>query len=76
MNKREAQHISDKIINALKNERIRQNISQYQLAKGTGISKSSILYIEQFKQKPSLAIVILIANYLKVDLSSIINKIL
>lgn len=74
MNKREAQIISDDIVTALKNERLRQNISCYRLAKDLGLSQSTLSYIEKLKQKPSLYNVIMIAEYLKADLPEIIKK--
>lgn len=75
MNKREAQEISNKVVAFLREERIKRGISQYKLAKDTGMSKSSILYIENLTQHPSLYTTLLIANYLGVDLSEILRKI-
>lgn len=49
MNKREAQIISDDIVTALKNERLRQNISCYRLAKDLGLSQSTLSYIEKLR---------------------------
>jgi len=74
MNKRDAQKISNQIVAVLREERIKKGISQYKLAKDTGMSKSSILYIENFTQHPSLYTAILIANYLNVDISEIFKK--
>ena len=75
MNKRDAQNISDKIVAVLKEERIKKGISQYKLAKVTGMSKSSILYIENGKQHPTLYTIILISKYLNVEIGSIISSI-
>ena len=75
MNKRDAQKISNQIIAVLREERIKKGITQYKLAKDIGMSKSSILYIENFTQHPSLYTVLLIANYLSVDISEIIKQI-
>lgn len=50
-------------------------MSQYKLAKDTGMSKSSILYIENLTQHPSLHTTILLADYLNVDLSSVIKQV-
>ncbi len=75
MNKREAQEISNKIVAILREERIKRGISQYKLAKDTGMSKSSILYIENLAQHPSLYTALLIADYLDVDISEIIRSI-
>lgn len=75
MNKRNAQDISDKIVEVLKRERIRQNISQYKMAKDTGLSKSSILYIERLEQKPALYTLIIIAQYLDISLGKLMLEI-
>lgn len=76
MNKRKAQEISNRIVGVLKKERIRKGISQYKLAKDIGMSKSSILYIENLTQHPSLYTVLLISNYLAVDISKVISEVL
>ena len=75
MNKRDAQNISDRIVAVLKEERIKKGISQYKLAKDTGMSKSSILYIENGKQHPTLYTIILISKYLNVEIGSKISSI-
>lgn len=75
MNKRDAQEISNKIVAVLREKRINKGISQYKLAKDIGMSKSSILYIENFSQHPSLYTTLLIADYLNADISEIIKKI-
>lgn len=74
MNKREFQNISDRVVTSLKEERIRQGISPYRMAMDTGLSKNSVLNIERLIQKPALYTVMMIANYLKADLSEIIKK--
>lgn len=75
MNKREAQEVSSKVVALLKNERIKQGISQYKLAKDISMSKSSISYIENHVQQPSLYTIILIADYLHVKLNKIFKDI-
>ena len=75
MNKRDAQKISNRIVAVLKEERIRLGITQYKLAKDIGMSKSSILYIENFTQHPTLYTVILIADYLNIDMKDVMSKI-
>ena len=72
MDKKTAQKISDSVILKLREERIKQGISQYQIAKDTGMSKSSILYIENLTQHPTLYTVILLAHYLNVDLKKVL----
>jgi transcriptional regulator with XRE-family HTH domain len=75
MNKRHAQKISDAIIANLRDRRIDAGVSQYRLAQDTGMSKSSISYIENLKQRPTLYTAIMIANCLGVRLSDIIRQI-
>lgn len=75
MNKREAHIISDKVVTLLKKERERQGITPYRMAMDTGLSKNSILYIERLTQKPSFYTLVIMADYLKVSLSEIIEKV-
>ena len=75
MKKRQAQEISDQIVAILRAERIKKGITQYKMAKDTGMSKSSILYIESFQQRPSFYTVIMLADYLGLDLSLIIKSV-
>ena len=72
MTKRMAQEISDSVILKLREIRIQKGISQYRLAKDVGMSKSSILYIETLKQRPTLYTVVLLSTYLGVDLKDIL----
>ena len=75
MKKRKAQEISDQIVAILRSVRLEKGITQYKMAKDTGMSKSSILYIENFTQRPSLYTVILLADYLGVDFSEVLKKV-
>lgn len=74
MNKREAYQISDQIVQALAAKRKSLGISQYKIANSTGISKSSLSYIEKLSQKPSLPMLLMIADALGVDLADIIKN--
>ena len=73
MNKRDAQIICNNIVSALTKERINQGISQYKMAKDIGMSKSSISYIENQTQTPSLRTIIIIADYLGVKLNVLLD---
>ena len=75
MKKRQAQEISDQIVAILRAERIKKGITQYKMAKDTGMSKISILYIVSFQQRPSFYTVIMLADYLGLDLSLIIKSV-
>lgn len=74
MDKKEAQNISDEIVTRLKQERERKGISLNKLANDTGISKSSLSCIENLTQKPTLYMMIWIADYLGVDLSDLVKR--
>jgi len=75
MNKREAYIISDKIIRALAEKRKKRGISQYKISKETGISQSSLSYIEKLVQKPSLPTVLMIADFIGEDLADVLKSI-
>ena len=74
MKKRQAQEISDKIVALLREERIKKGITQYKMAKETGMSKSSILYIENCTQRPTLYTTLLLADYLNMDLAKVVQE--
>ena len=74
MKKRQAQEISDKIVALLREERIKKGITQYKMAKETGMSKSSILYIENCTQRPTLYTTLLLADYLDLDFSKVVQE--
>ncbi len=76
MNKREAQILSDKVITCLIAERKKKGVSCYRLSLDTGLSKGSLSYIENFEQKPSLYTLMIIADYLQVDLGKIISEVM
>ena len=67
------QKIGDSVILKIRQERLRQGLSQYRVAKDTGMSKSSLLYIENLVQRPTLDTVILLASYLKMDLQTLFS---
>ena len=52
--------------------RIKKGINQDDLATYFGLSRPSIVNIEKGKQKPSIYTLILIANYLMVDIKDLI----
>lgn len=72
MKKREAENLSRKVIDVLKQERLSRKISRYKIAKDTGLSESSLSYIERKSQQPSLTTLLIIASYLKINLGKII----
>ena len=70
----EANKISDKLVAFLREERLRQSMSQYKLAKECGLSKTSVAYIERNENKPTLRALVMIADYLNVDLSEYLKQ--
>lgn len=74
MNRRRAGNISREVIDILKKERQSRNISRYKIAKDTGLSESSLSYIERKSQQPSLTTLLIIASYLKINLGKIISE--
>lgn len=71
MKKREAQDFSDSVIKILIDEREKQGIKRSRMAVDLGLSKSSIKYIEELTQRPSLSIVGMIIDYLGLDLEEV-----
>ena len=62
-------------VEELKKLRNKHKISQYKIAKDTGLSKSTISRIESFQQKPTLMVLYIIADYLQEDLGKILSYI-
>ena len=76
MKKTEAQQISDNIVDVLAEIRVEKNISAYRLGKDTGLSHSTISYLERHKLKPTMCLLIIIADYLGTDLGAVISKVM
>jgi len=51
--------------NQLKQSRLREGISQQELAKAVGVTRQTILAIEKGNRNPSLALALLIAREIK-----------
>ena len=71
----EAGHISDMVVELLKQERIRRGISQYKLTKECGLSKTSIAFIERFENKLTLRTLLMISDCLQVDLGDVLKTV-
>ena len=71
----EAGHISDMVVELLKQERIRRGVSQYKLAKECGLCKTSIAFIGRFKNKPTLRTLLMISDCLQVDLGDVLKTV-
>jgi len=62
------------IAQALKQERIRQNVSMNALAERAGLSQQMVSYVERGMRKPTLDTIVRMSLALDVDLSKIIRK--
>ena len=69
---REAQTFSDNVVDILTQERIRQNISRYQIAKECGLTEAALCYIEHHDRRPTIYTLKMIADALNIRLSDII----
>lgn len=74
MNKREADIEYAKIARTLKEVREAKNISRYKLAKGIGMSKSTIIYIEECKQVPKVSTLLMICDFLQIKPEDVFKK--
>lgn len=66
--------IHDKIISILKQERLRQNLSQEKLAELSGLSRRGIGMIESNQIKPTFYKVLRVAAALDINLSIELDK--
>ncbi len=71
---REAQNYSDTVVDILKSERKKKGISQYQIAQNCQISKSALSYIEKHDRRPTLYTLLIIADYIGVDLHEVLKQ--
>lgn len=70
-----AQIIVNQVVGYLRDERIRRGISQYRMAKDTGLSKMTIFRIERLEQNPAASTLYVIAQYLDLDIGDIFKKV-
>ena len=71
----EAGHISAMVVELLKQDRIRRGISQYKLAKECGLCKTSIAFIERFENKHTHRTLLMISDFLQVDLCDVLKTV-
>jgi transcriptional regulator with XRE-family HTH domain len=67
------QQICSEIVRLLREERERQGLTIYALAKGTGLSHQAITYIEREQRIPSLETTLRIADALQINLGKVIS---
>ena len=75
MNKREAKIISDKVVSAFIERQKAVCMTNYQIAKKTGLSESTLSYIKDFKQTPQLMTLILMADAIDVSLAEVFREV-
>ncbi len=76
MDKRKAQELSDSIVDALVEIRKAKKITPYRLAKDMGLSPSTVSYLERHRLRPTMYLMVIIADYLGADLGEIISKVM
>jgi transcriptional regulator with XRE-family HTH domain len=65
---------SAEVVRLLKQERLRQDVSVYRLAKDSGLSQQMIHYVERGLRNPTLDTLLHIAGGLGIDLSRLIKR--
>lgn len=66
--------ICAKVVEALRNERLRQRLSMNAIAQKAGLSQQMVSYIERGMRQPSLDTAVRLAEALRLDLGKIITK--
>lgn len=61
--------VAHALISRLRQERLRQGLSQLELANRSGVSRTMILRTEKFERAPTLETFLRLASGLKVDLA-------
>ena len=72
---REAQTFSDAVVDQIKAEQLKQGLSNYALAKKTGITEASISYIFRHQRRPTLYTLKMITTALEISLAEVIQQI-
>lgn len=72
---REAQTFSDAVVDQIKAEQLKQGLSNYALAKKTGITEASLSYIFRHHRHPTLYTLKMITAALQISLADIIQQI-
>lgn len=63
--------MSDQIVNTLSTHRLKQNLTQEELAKAVGVTRQTIIAIEKGNYAPSIVLALKIARLLKKPVESI-----
>ena len=76
MNKKEAQTISNEVVELLREYKGAQGISNYQISRFTGLGEGSLSLIDRKKSQPLFHVLIMMATATGADLPGIIKKVL
>lgn len=76
MNKKEAQTISNEVVELLREDREAKGISNYQISQLTGLGEGTLSLIDRLKSQPSFHVLIMMATATGADLPGIIKKVL
>jgi len=68
-----AERISARLVDLLREERLRQELSMNRLSEMAGLSRQAIKWIEDKERQPALYTLLLIADALEVDLGALIS---
>ena len=71
---REAQIFSDKVVDLIKIEQQKMNITNYVLAQKSQLSEASLSYIFNHHRRPTLYTLIMITSALGISLSEIVSR--
>ena len=71
---REAQKFSDRVVDALFEDKDRLGVSNYRMSQISGISEAALNYIQHHNRRPTLYTLKLIADAMSVDLCDYIQK--
>lgn len=75
MNIREAQTFSDAVVDQIKAEQLKQGLSNYALAKKTGLSETTLSYIFRHQRHPTLYTLKIITSSLQISLADVIRRV-
>ena len=62
------------IVRLMRDERLRQKLSKYELSQRTGVSQSMLSLVERGQRNPTLELMLRVADGMGVDLDVLIKK--
>ncbi len=74
MNREDAEKLSQKTVQILKQKRIANGISKLEISKITGMSRTAITLIENKKNSPTLRSLFMLSSSLGINLEDIIKE--